>query len=477
MGVRASQFYVSVVGTENASTTNYVLQVHRIYADVLVKITGSDLNESASDTLNVTDLAHAWLENKSVTDTLNITDNATYFIFNQDQDVADTLNITDTAFGARVMHLGVSQSISFISNGGRALTFNGDSTLTITDAVVEFNYVDDRKPCGNTLNLTQTVLTLSGIYLEQSLGLSQSVTVQAPLKPAIVQWLALSQHTSTPHRAFITDTLGLTHLGRVPLPTQHIVHTLNITDVSPIGRASSVISFTHTATFGFSLTAANTLNITDEMTVQGNFIRTVEHDLGVGHALTWLEDTPCNRKQYIPFQGENTIETDVTPPSSTLQDPQGSVTDRFSLYQPPLGIRTDEVIIRAPELDNRDRNAYTRVNRETRGGELIVYADPIWPKVRTMAVTITGITEVEVDALQTFLQDTVGQLIGITDWEGRLWQGFIVNPNEVATQDGKGRWTVSLEFEGEMLEVQQPGNDDGNGMAMNLSQSVSVVIV
>jgi hypothetical protein len=108
---------------------------------------------------------------------------------------------------------------------------------------------------------------------------------------------------------------------------------------------------------------------------------------------------------------------------------------------------------------------------------MIVYADPTWPKVRTLAVTIIGLTETQVDEFQDFMQATVGQEIGLTDWEGRLWKGFIRNPNEPAIQDGRNMWTVSFEFEGEMLDVEQPGNENGDGMAMNLSQAVTAVIV
>jgi hypothetical protein len=107
-----------------------------------------------------------------------------------------------------------------------------------------------------------------------------------------------------------------------------------------------------------------------------------------------------------------------------------------------------------------------------------VFVDPTWPRIRTLAVTIIGLTETKVNEFQTFIQSTVGQVIGLTDWEGRLWSGFITNPNEQATQDGKKRWTVTFEFEGQMLDVQQAGEEgDGNGMAMNLSHSVTAVIV
>jgi hypothetical protein len=192
--------------------------------------------------------------------------------------------------------------------------------------------------------------------------------------------------------------------------------------------------------------------------------------------MSWYEDSPCGRKNYTPFKGESTIPYDVLPPKDTLQDPQGD-TGNFSLYTPYLGAVTNKVTLRKPELDNRDRNAYSRVNHETRGGKLSIYSDPIWPKVRTIVVTITGLREAEVDEFQTFMADTLGQEIGLTDWEGRLWKGFIKNPNSPATQDGKKSWVITFEFEAEALNVEQPGNDNGNGMDINLTHSVSAVII
>jgi len=453
MGVRASQVYTGVLG--QAQQTGEV-RVRRMYADVLV-VTGAPgvHNVSASSTLNLTDQSVGWID-------IQYTDH--------------TLNLTDSVTVARNLPVGVSHTLNLISLGGRTLTGDATNNLTLNQVVVEFNYVADRSPVGNTLNLTQTVIANASLPATSSLNLTQNVVVQGPIKQSITQWLSISQHTSTPYRVFIEDELSLTQYLRSPIPiTRSVSHTLNLVQNSPIGNVLDTLNLTDTVTFSFGFEITSNLTMTDNVSVEGLWVRTVEQALEIGHALTWYEDTPCTRKQYTPFQGENTINTDVDPPPTQLIDPQGSTSDRFSLYTPPLGVRTSEVIIRAPELDNRDRNAYSRVNRETRGGYLTVFADPNWPRVRTLAVTIVGLTEAQIDELQTFLQDTVGQMIGLTDWEGRLWQGFITNPNEVATQDGKCRWTVTLEFEGEMLDVQQPDGSDGS--TLNLTHTVTVVKV
>jgi hypothetical protein len=238
----------------------------------------------------------------------------------------------------------------------------------------------------------------------------------------------------------------------------------------------NTLNLTQNATIAKSYGASNEITVTHNAALEGVWFRDVSHSSIVGHSLTWYEDTDCSRKRYTPFQGDSTL-TDISPPEEEIQSPQGSPNDTFSLYTPYIGTLEEKIDLRAPELDNRDRNAYTRVNRETRGGKLIVYSDPDWPNVRTMAVTIVGLTESQVDSFQSFTQNTLGQQIGVTDWEGQLWKGFITNPGEPATQDGKARWTITFEFEGERLDIEKPGVDTGDGRQLDISQAVSVVKV
>ena len=48
----------------------------------------------------------------------------------------------------------------------------------------------------------------------------------------------------------------------------------------------------------------------------------------------------------------------------------------------PVVSPTVSVTLRSPELGNKDRLQFNRISRETRGGTLIVFADPMWPKVQ-----------------------------------------------------------------------------------------------
>jgi hypothetical protein len=393
-----------------------------------------------------------------------------------DQTVTHTMNLTDTTAAVRDLPRSASHTINFVSLGGRVRSGNISATLSLTGIAAFFNLVADRAPVGNELNLTHEVQVAGFDTLEHDLGLTQTVNAQYPIRVSVTQLLGLTQHTSTPHRQFVEHDLGITDFLNTPLTPQSVSHTLNFVQNAPIGRVDQSLNLTHQVSFGFSQHIRHDLGLTDQLDRTGLWVRSVEHSNILGHALTWLEDTPCGRKQYTPFQGESTITSDVAAPSDDLQDPQGD-TGNFALYTPYLGVATNRVVLRNPELDNRDRNAYNRVNHETRGGKLVVYSDPNWPKVRTMVVTIIGLTETQVDDMQDFMTDTLGQEIGLTDWEGRLWKGFITNPNEPAVQDGKASWTVTFQFEGEMLDVEQPGESDGGGSSLNLTHSVTAVIV
>jgi|GEM_PF-6862529 len=381
--------------------------------------------------------------------------------------VADTIAFSSVVNLTR--NLTVNQSISFAQRAGQTRDAVVSQNLGLSDTVLGFNYVDDRNPVEQVIGFSQVVLLSQALSVDQNLGLTQTVSIHAPYRASVSHFLGIHQHTSTPHRRWVAQDLGIEHIVRIPIPLI-VNQTISFVQDSPIGRFDDLITFTQSASGAKGYVIKQDISFVHTNNVQGIFIRSVDQDSGLIQTLTFFEDTPCYRKQYHPFQGEG-----ATPPDNLLAG-QGQLLDRFSLYQPTLGPRSLEVILRAPEMDDRDRNAYNRVQGETRGGRIRVYADPIWPKVRTMAITITGVTETKVDELHTFLDATLGQQIGFTDWKGNLWAGTVMNPSEAATQDGRGRWTINLEIEAEPVDTVIPGSSE-DGQTVTFSQSVGVVKV
>ena len=153
----------------------------------------------------------------------------------------------------------------------------------------------------------------------------------------------------------------------------------------------------------------------------------------------------CVDRSYTPFVGSTDDPNAPVPPSiivPTLERVEG-----IQLYW-PVDVPTMTVTLRGPELDNKDRLRFQRINRETRGGTLIVFADPIWPKVQQLTLEFVGIEEDEAQSLLSFIAATLGKEVGLRDWENRHWAGVIVTPDEPIIRNGPHNISTALEFEG-----------------------------
>lgn len=96
---------------------------------------------------------------------------------------------------------------------------------------------------------------------------------------------------------------------------------------------------------------------------------------------------------------------------------------------------------------NSESINYSRINRKSAGGDIIVAAASA-NVVTTLAFTIRMLTCDDLAVLQQFLHDTVGQLIEFRDHENNNWEGVIVTPNNPQTQTGRNTYSLSLEFQG-----------------------------
>lgn len=449
--MRLTTQYTEVAGQETSGN----IKVVRQYASVLY-LTPNTINHeaSANHALGLTDEARSIWKYGPVSQALGLSQNA-------------------TATGTR--SLNVSHDLNLSQLAERTTYVSANSAISFDSIVDYFNIVDDRKVAGHELGLVQEVQTLSGIHVDSVLDLVSTANGYGPFKEYVSHHLFLNQWIPTPHRLWVEDELNLIQLAPAPVPLD-ASDTLNMSDVASITNIVHELGLTQVASFGKFFAVESEMNITDTVFLTSLWNRLFVDDLGIGHALTWFDDSPCTRKNYTPFQGENTVnEVFDQPPASLPTVQKDASTDRFVLYYPSHDAIARQLIFRAPELDNRDRNAYTRISQETRGGSLIVYADPIWPSIRSMVVTITGLLKSEVDAYQEFIYATIGQQIEICDWEGRLWAGVIINPDEPVVQDSKEKWTISFTFEGETFEDALPeGNNEG--FALNITDEATYVL-
>ena len=137
------------------------------------------------------------------------------------------------------------------------------------------------------------------------------------------------------------------------------------------------------------------------------------------------------------------------PPATLVWSPVAGVAAGTLVY-PAAPPYSDWLTLRSPDLGNKDRLQFNRITRETRGGTLIVFADPLWPKVQVQVLSFSGLNETEARGLLDFMTTHLGLEIGYVDWEQRLWTGVITNTTEPMVQDGRGMYTASFEFEGEL---------------------------
>ncbi len=178
--------------------------------------------------------------------------------------------------------------------------------------------------------------------------------------------------------------------------------------------------------------------------------------LGLQQSTTYTLILGSTRCQYSPFVGNSSDPNAPTPPPVEIDGPMVGIQVPFQLVYPSTGVVTDSVSLKAPNLGNKDRLAFNRVLQETRGGTLIVFADPIWPKIQTLVLTFSGLYRVEAHALLTFIDDYLGKEIGLIDWEHRYWKGIITTPDEPIVEDKFDNFTASFSFEGELDPTWNP---------------------
>lgn len=141
----------------------------------------------------------------------------------------------------------------------------------------------------------------------------------------------------------------------------------------------------------------------------------------------------CNRKDiYAPFVGSGDF------PAAPTLTPTGSVI---------LFDGVDTVTLPSPTFGNIEELEKTRIQRKTRGGDLITYADSTWLTRKTFKMQFDNLSDALRSALETFISDNLGQPVTMTDHEDRVWTVLLIDPNgEYTTQRALCGRTAELVF-------------------------------
>jgi hypothetical protein len=463
MTLRTTRQNIEVLGTGDS-----ILRATRQNIEVL---------GSGASSLRVTRQMYEvlWYDNqyrRQTADTLSYTE-VIAFSVDRNPHVYDTLVFAE--FLPQSFAVEVNDTLTLEDSAARAKTAAASDTLDFTDQTEFFHIIQDFWPAGDIVTFIETVDVENGNwrFVPDTLVFSETIDWQGPHYVEINHYISFQEQIN--NNNFFTETVAdiLTLVQYAGRP-----YTLIVSDslvFSDLGKriidATDSLVFNEIVLIGKWAPALDTLHFNQTITLQGSFTRAIIEPLNLGQSVAYYYINPCIDKQYHPFVGASDVLLQPAAPTLNLPITQWDpAVTRFELQYPAMGGVADSITLRAPELDSHDRSAFNRVNRETRGGRLVVFADPIWPKVTTIACTFIGLTKVEMLGVQNFIHSHIGEEIRVIDWEGRGWRGVVIKPNSPATCDGRRGWSIGFEFEGSRIL------DNDSGLALVFSDSATTIV-
>jgi hypothetical protein len=354
-------------------------------------VDGGDIREEASDTLTLTD---AIQEYECISEDLGLTDEA---ISDEGHFAEDSLGLTDEA-------------VSLLE-----LCFDETDSLNLTDTfVLQVDYNIDLTEA-LTVTLEQYVIGDPGFYEDIDVGLRELASAGGNINVTIVDalsWFEIPNSWIIPAAGATetaTDSLGLTDSAQTS------------TDI----RASDALGWTDAADAFVSRPATDTCDLTDTAEINGDF--NVSAD-----------DTFVFSESFGSLLSEDTCDYDESQAGPYPADTGLS----FRL----VGVGSWSV--RAPRFQNKDVFSPQRIVNESRGGTLLITSQPEWPKVEVLKMDFSVLQRQEGLDLQDFLSNNLGQVITLTDWEGRAWTGVVTDTNVPLTEISTDNFAMGFEFEG-----------------------------
>jgi hypothetical protein len=326
----------------------------------------------------------------------------------------------------------LSQIIDFAQlpyNSVKCLTVDSELELEDFESVIQPYYVS-----AETEVQWDTVgYDANGLEINVVAGLQDAVTVEK----------IIGRSATSP--VWTSQTAQKTHIkvGAIDVNATSNIAFSTIIPVPIYADASSSIDFTTYADTKYTFPTTE-IELNSEATLNKTLNLVVTSDLQFVSSFFSVTEgfSLCD---YSPFVGST---TDPDAPQRLLKnvpvlDANASGVTLFY----PWSVPTNTVTLRGPDLGNKDRLEFQRIKRETRGGTLIVWADPMWPKNERLVLSFSGLTEVEGQALLDFIYSTLGKEIGLIDWEGNWWRVVTMTPSEALTRNSRENLSINLDFE------------------------------
>lgn len=193
-------------------------------------------------------------------------------------------------------------------------------------------------------------------------------------------------------------------------------------------RVVQSLGLTHQLLYSNSKSTKATLQLTQ--VVRFNIVKVVS----ISHTLTY--NPSCS--MFNTTLGASFILPVVTPTPNTL----ANVTFAFQNFS--FGVHQ-------PDFGNKETLEFSRINRRSRAGDLIIYRDSKWPDSRKLSLTFSWLTEDEKNKFKDLLKMSLGKTITYTDHFGDIWSCFVLNPQTDIAQTGRCQWQLTLELQGTKL--------------------------
>jgi len=273
------------------------------------------------------------------------------------------------------------------------------------------------------------------VDVEHTLNITEENTRNTALDKQIVHELSLEEDLVSIYviNRAVTDTLTIVSEPHANYRTVSVDHFLDVQQTFDYSDS----------TFHVNHNVISVLQITEDIEHTADLNREVIHDLSIRQAvLSFGTESDCRMDlDYWP-QADATVLFPTEPVLVTSE----------TILQYPFFEPTYSLTLPRPLFGDREELQLERVERQTRGGNLIVYRDKdYWTSKRILRYKFEGLTNAEIEDMFSFLNTTLGLEISLQDHEGRVWYGVIINP-----QNESGKFfrvcgnTAEFDFQGEL---------------------------
>ena len=225
------------------------------------------------------------------------------------------------------------------------------------------------------------------------------------------------------HQTSVTDNFVFTESTTSRSFQCDIFEVLHLTEHKSNLNFAEHLKLKETLTLDKRRAKYDTLVFTETIGLKVKRILVINETLNLTEGLTFTQ-IRCDERPCLVGPATNTL-------SVTLSTSDG----RYS------------VTVMSPDFDNTEALQFTRVNKKTRGGDLIIFRDPQWPKSMTLTYTWKYLSMKDRDNLMNFVANTVGQVFNLLDYEGNNHSVYIKNPDTDFSRQQKQFSQVRLDFE------------------------------